>query len=59
MHNIAHSLKSTLGYVGLYDEQVSNLLEKMEKEAEHSSSESMNAFFEFKEICLQALSEIS
>ena len=59
VHNIAHSLKSTLGYVGLYDEQVSNLLEKMEKEAEHSSSESMNAFFEFKEICLQALSEIS
>lgn len=59
VHRIAHSLKSTLGYVGLYDEQVSHLLEKMESEAENSSGESMNAFFEFKELCLQALSEIS
>lgn len=59
VHQIAHSLKSTLGYVGLYDNQVSHLLAMMEKEAEDSPRQSMNAFFEFKELCLQALSEIS
>ncbi len=58
VHYIAHSLKSTLGYVGLYDNQVSHLLAVMEKDAEDPAGKAKNAFYEFRELCLQALGAI-
>ncbi len=59
VHTIAHSLKSTLGYVGLTNNRITNLLAAIEKELADPGGKPLESFAEFKEICKQALNEIS
>ena len=58
IHSIVHSLKSTLGYVGVNGGNINSLLAEIDNEKADRNEQSKISFSKFRILCMQALKEI-